>query len=57
MLFVWLNVECVRWSVCMGAGDGISVHRRPRDGLFRGRLCEWCNLCVLMLVPEKVMVR
>jgi hypothetical protein len=35
VLFVWLNVESVRWSVCMGAGDGISVHMWPRVGLFR----------------------
>ncbi len=44
--FVWLNVGCVRCSVCIGAGVfGISVHSRPCDGLFRGR-CANGVICV-----------
>ena len=51
MPFVQLNVECVWWSVCMGAGlFGISVYRWPRVGLFRGR-CVNGVMCVLMSVP------
>jgi hypothetical protein len=43
---VWLNVEFLRWSVCMGAGVfGISVYRRPRVGLFGGR-CVNGVMCV-----------
>ena len=46
MPFEWLNVECVRWSVCTGAVVyGISVHRRPRVGLFKGR-CVNGVMCV-----------
>ena len=46
MPYAWLNVGCVRWCVCVCAGViGVSVYRRPCNGLFRGR-CVNGVICV-----------
>jgi len=44
--YVWLNVEYVWWSVCVGTCViGVSVYCGPCDGLFSGR-CVNGVICV-----------